>query len=159
MTQEAKFKKNPDFTASAVNLKNAPEVEKLLSELRVTQVRENDVMTKINEAIPVDLRLVLIGLQNNKKRLISEIEVAINLYGSYQDVPTGAYALKQRKVSLSYDPKLFRTKHPEFAPAVVIETVDTKKIDGLIKGGLLDKSALITEGVATESESFAYIIK
>ena len=81
------------------------------------------------------------------------------MYGSYQDLDKGWYAVKQRKVSKSYNAEAFEKTYPQFAPAVIIKTVDTTKLNGLIKGGLLAEDDLVDVHIIKESESFAYIIK
>ena len=71
----------------------------------------------------------------------------------------GWYALKQRKVSKSYKPEPFEKAYPQFAPAVIIKAIDTSKLTGLIKGGLVNEAQLEADGVLVCTESFAYIIR
>ncbi len=159
METESKTKKNMDYSASAVNLTNRPEVEEKLSHFRMLIAKSKELTEKASTYIPASITAELECIQHELDEDNKAIRVAIEIFGSYQDIATGSYALKQRKVSISYDPKELRTKHPAEAALVIEETVNATKINGLIKGGLLDAGMLKTEGITKETESFAYIIR
>lgn len=160
MTTENKSKRaNPDYSASAVNLINPLEVSVSLTLLKKLQ---ND-LALIEADIKLLLPLELISRRNKLQTKITEqeqgLKIAIETFGSYQDVEAGMYAVKQRKVSLSYDASCFESHYPELSPAVLVKSVNVKSIEGLMKGGLLDKARLESEGVIKVSEAFVYIIK
>lgn len=154
-----KAKKNTDYSASAVNLCNPVVIQEAHEVLRGIQQKKLDLQDRINACIPNELKVELANLEKEELSHINELKWQIDQFGSYQDLMAGFYALKQRKVSLSYDPNVLRIKHPKEAELVITEVVDSKKLDGLVKAGLLDKGSLITEGITKETESYAYIIK
>ncbi len=160
MVTEAKVtRKNTDYSGSAVNLVNPPELQDLLSRLHEAQGNANDIKARMDATIPPELIKANMQIQETIASLNTEIRTAIDKYGSYQDVVNGAYALKQRKITKSYNATAFETAYPQFAPAVIMKAVDVAKLNGLIKGGLITESALKTSSVMVESESYAYIIK
>ena len=158
MTQETKTKKNTDYSASAVNLTNHECFKGMFLALRDWQEKKAQLEAEL-KVRNAEIYQLLEGCDKEIFTITNDIKLSIDQYGSYQDLENGIYAVKQRKVSLSYDPKVLRIKHPKEAELVITEIVDSKKLDGLVKGGLLDKGALITEGIAKETESYAYIIK
>ncbi len=160
MTQtETKTRKNTDYSASAVNLTNPPELRDLLSRLHEAQGNANEIKDRIDALIPVDLLKASEQIADIIASLNADIRAGIEALGSYQDIINGAYAVKQRRISLSYDPKELRAWHPAEAELVIEESVNATRINGLIKGGLLDLRLLLSEGVARELESYAYVIR
>jgi len=163
MTTEAKTKKNTDYSASAVNLTNHMEVFNAISRIKVMQ-SDIEMLDATLHAYPEYEQMV--EKQQEMAVLRKEAEQLIEQYGSYQDTEKGWYGVKQRKVSVSYNAGIFEGKYPQFAPAVIIKAVDTTKLKGLIKGGLITEEELRQSwdgkggaSVVTETESFAYIIK
>jgi hypothetical protein len=152
-------KSNPSYEATAVNLKNA---EQLKTDLEIYH-DINEAIAKlgaeINAAIPQDLKDQLTVLEAHLKTSNDQIRADIDIYGSYQDVEKGWYAVKQRAVSKSYDPEVFEKVYPQFAPAIIIKCVDSVKLNGLIKGGLVTEADLKEKSVIRETESFKVIIK
>ena len=150
---------NIDYSKSAVNLTNPRELKDALGAQGERMLDLARLQEKIDACVPSELKVELANLQ---KEIVAEnegIRGYIDTLGSYQNVEAGMYAVKQRKVSISYDPQVFRAQYPDYAPAVIKETVDGTKLNGLIKGGLLTQEDLEKKGVSTKSESFAYIIK
>lgn len=152
-------RKNTDYSKSAVALLNPQVVEISLIQLNNFQRRLNEVNEAMTAAIPQNLKdeaQQLTDLIGNINKVIRE---QIESNGSYQNLDQGWYAVKQKKVSKSYDARVFKLAYPQYSPAVVIETIDTAKLTGLIKGGLITEDDLKTNGVVTETESYSYIIK
>ncbi len=150
--------KNPNYESSAEMLTN-PESVRLLLLMRLG-------LNSKREALQLELEMQNTDLINRIKDVDtalavnrSEIENTVKFEGGYQDVDAGLYALRQKRVTYTYDPVAFRREYPEFTPAVIKETVDTVKLGGLIKGGLLNMAALERDLVAVPSESFAFILK
>lgn len=152
-------KKNVDYSNSAVNLVNPDSVKIGLDSILILRDKLIEVQAKINECIPAELTLIENNLKAEMDRQITDLKGYIELDGSYQDLDRGWYAVKQRKVSKSYDAAVFKLAYPLYAPAVIIETMDTVKLGGLIKGGLIKEADLKTNGVVEEKETFNYIIK
>ncbi len=157
-----KVKKNIDYSNSAVNLTNPPQLRDALSRLHNAISRVNDLQAKIDVAIPPELSIAKSAECAIIDMLHADIRAWIEAYGSYQDVEKGVYALKQRKVSVSYNAVAFEAYYPQYAPAIIIKAIDTVKLKGLIKGGLMTEEELLTghaPPVAKENENFTYIIK
>lgn len=117
------------------------------------EMRNTDLMNKIKDTNA--------ALAANE----TEIKNAVLTDGGYQDVDAGLYALQQKRISYTYDAYRFEQRYPEYAPAVIVRAVDTIKLSGLIKGGLISMDALLTKGgpsneaIATEKPSFAFILR
>ncbi len=152
-------KKNTDYSASAVKLCNPPEVEGLLRELQNEQTALNQLQNQADASIPEAIKVSISATQVRVEILSKNIRQAIDDFGSFQNVDKGSYAVKQRKLSKSYNAESFEKTYPQFSPAVIIKAVDTTKLNGLLKGGLLDEARLEADGVLKISESFAYIIR
>lgn len=151
---------NIDYSKSAVNLNNPITIQPMLELLKGAQATLEERRAELKEKNK-ELMAEIERRETEISNLITEIKLEIDRAGSYQDLTNGFYAVKQRKVSYSYDPSRFETKYPEFAPAVIQKAVNAVKLNGLIKGGLLKMEDLLHPDiqVAKESESFAYIIK
>ena len=160
VTEKVETKKKPmDYTASAVALLNPNEVQEALCELNYLNKEVEKTQDIISALIPREFTETLTNLIKKREEVTQKIKDRVNTLGSYQNLDAGWYAVKQRKLSKSYDAAPFEQKYPQFAPAVIIKAVDTTKLNGLIKGGLLDEAQLEADGVLKISESFAYIIK
>lgn len=152
-------KKNMDYSKSAVNLTNPGELIPQLAVLLALKGSKEVITQEIQEAIPKELNQKLLDITAEIAKVEETIKETIEKFGSFQNVEKGVYALKQRKVSRSYDAGVFKLAYPTYAPAVIVETVDTVKLGGLIKGGLITEESLKINGVVEEKESFQYIIK
>ena len=89
----------------------------------------------------------------------AEIKNTVQIDGGYQDVAAGLYGLRQRRVSYTYNPAIFKEKFTTYASAVIKEVVDTEVLGGLIKGKLLYLDDLVRLSVATEKPTFAFVIR
>ncbi len=152
-------KKNPDYSATAVDLKNDVRVARLLESLLEAQENLTDLEGQANRCVPEGL---FTGI-SEKRKLIGELKnglrLAIEEWGSYQDIEAGHYAVKQTKVSqvLHVDP--FKEHYAQYVPAVIIETVSEAALAGLIKGKLIEEVDLRMFKVITEDVTYAFIIK
>lgn len=152
-------KRNTDYSKSAVNLTNPGELIPQLGVLLALKGSQEVITREIQEAIPKELNQKLLDITSEISKVETTIKESIEKYGSFQNVEKGIYALKQRKVTRSYDAGVFKLAYPQYSPAVIVETVDTVKLGGLIKGGLITEESLKINGVVEEKESFQYIIK
>ncbi len=147
------MKPGTDYSKSAIALKNPPEVLELLKTWAVLRDHHQKCIalaSQTPEAKREAGAFVEVVLAHN------ELKEAIDQAGSYQDIDFGLYAIKQQRVSVSYDPAKVRTAMPDYA-AIIEEHVPVDKIKGLLKG------KLITEAQAAECEvkitgSPAYVI-
>ncbi len=153
--REMTEKKNPDYELSAVNLINPPEVGALLVQLHDLQAKAKKYEESLQDTVAYqDLQLCLGAIS----ALTGHIKKMIDERGSYQDVQHGVYGVKQRKESISYKANLVRDwLDNKFARLVIVEAVDVKALDGLVKGKLVteDQAKLCGE----VKESFAFIIR
>jgi len=117
---------NIDYTKSAVNLKNPFTIQPMLEMLKGAQSVLAERKAELKERNK-DLVAEIERRETELSDLVTEIRLEIDRVGSYQDLETGLYAVKQRKVSYSYDASLFEDKYPEYAPAVIQKAVNTAK--------------------------------
>lgn len=154
-------KANPDYSASAVNLTNPPELAELLQEWRGSQRYLSQLNDTAKALIPDDLKAQIQIVGETVKVLGERIRGFIDRLGSYQDTDAGFYAVKQRRESIIYSVSATKAiLDPKLAALVIVETVDSKAIEVLVKGG---KGGLITAQQARDcgevKEAYAYVIR
>ena len=152
------LKRNPDYSASAVMLTNPPQVGDLLTKHR----RLGNEIEKIQGEIDHSIPQLLLDQRETVRKALSEtdklLRQAIDEFGSYQNVEYGEYALKQKRESLNYKPELVRQYAPsKVASFVLIESVDSKALDGLLKAGQLTLEQ--ARQCAEIDIKYAYIIR
>jgi len=145
--------KNADYSNSAVNLCNPPELHSLLCALSILEAEEFNLTVELERT---DTFQILKTKREEIASLLDTIRETIEAKGSYQDPDAGEYALKQRKLSVTYIAGRVREFLRDFADAVIEEVVNKKKIEGLRKGGLISPDDLARCSETTES--FAFII-
>jgi len=158
MTTESKQKKNTDYTNSAENLCNPGEVMDLLVQFHAEQAIKATLEGKLREQCSE----LVDGIAKSEEvisQIQKQIKEAIDQFGSYQDLESGEYAVKYRRMSKSYDVGAFKRNYPDFVPAVVTETLNVKAIEGLIKGKLLSEEALKLNKILSESPTYAFYIR
>ena len=151
-------KGNTDYTKSAVNLCNPKEVEEELAFLH----KKKDALEKVEAEIEILIPAKLKQTRDEIRRQIAETERGIrpiiDKCGSFQDLVRGWYGVKQKRENTLYSPILVRQQLPvALAQMVIEETVNNKKMSGLVEGGLVTKDQAKKCGVA--SDDFAYIIR
>ena len=155
--------KSIDYSASAVKMCNPDEVKDELAYLHNLNKEIQEVEDEIKKSIPDQLQIKLDMLRHSADDITKVLRERIEIYGSYQDLEQGWYAIKQRVVSKSYNAGIFKEQFPKFAPVVIVEIVNEKALTGLIKGGLISEVELygttIIPPVIKESETFRFIIK
>ena len=149
--------KNPDYTESAINLTNPEKVMALMSELALQQVTLESCQAKADALIPKKLRDEMAESERIIGVITGLVRDKVNEEGSYQDIELGIYAIAQRKVSVTYDPVRAKAAIPDYAKAVIKETVDKTAIKGLLKGKLISQAQV--DEFSDEDETTAYIIK
>lgn len=148
------MKPGTDYSNTAIALKNPPEVLELLKQWAVYRKHHQDC-ERIESETP-EAKRSLEAAEEMLKALF-KVKEAIDQQGSYQDVAFGLYALKQQRVSTSYDPELVRKHIPDFM-AIIEEHVANDKIKGLLKGKLITAEQLADCEVIT-TLSPAYIVE
>ncbi len=151
-------KRNPDYSASAVMLTNPPQVMVDLETIKGLNLQITDLRERIESLVPKELRDTLTSLQKDLDAASKGIREDIDEFGSYQDPDKGEYALKQKRESILYKPELVRQYAPsKVASFVIIESVDNKGLDALLKAGQITPE--VARQCGEVKESFAYIIK
>lgn len=155
MTTETKTRKVIDYTASAVDLRNDPLLSTKLYQLSIAQERVEEHQKALEAT---DAYKVLKTYQEASDKITAEIKQMIDTLGSFQDMGAGFYAVKQRRESIIYKPELVRQYAPsKVASFVLIESVDSKALDALLKAGQITPEQARQCGEV--KESFAYIVK
>ena len=158
MAEEKKTRQNPDYSGSAVGLTNPSQVKDLLAKYHNEVTQLTVLGEAIDKAIPQELKDQRDTLRKWHQETDKAIHQAIDDFGSYQDIESGEYAVKQRRESVTYKPELTKkVLEPKLASLVIVESVDSKALDGLIKGGLV--SATQARECGEVEESFAYLIR
>jgi len=155
MTTEAKTKAPQDYTNSAVNLCNPEQLRQLLTELHA---RQKD-LEEASAQIPHEIAVSIGRLGERVSDLQKKIRVAIDEQGSYQDIENGDYAVKYKRISKVFHTDPFKEHYPKFVPAVVVETINAKALEGIIKGGLIEEADLKMHKVITEDIGYAYYVR
>ena len=152
-------KKNPDYSASAINLCNPDEVGKALRNLYIAQGLleglEDQALDLVPQGLKDDIELSRLEVTGLNQTLRESIEH----FGSYQDVEFGHYALQQLKKSSVYHVEPFKEHFSKHVGSVVEETINKKALEGLVKGGLIEQGDLEMHKVVTYDETRAFIIK
>lgn len=155
---ENQTKRNPDYSASAVMLTNPPQVMDLLAKFKKETSSLGIISEEIDKAIPKELKDQRDILEKWHIETADALRKAIDEFGSFQDVDEGWYAVKQKRESVNYKPELVRQHAPaKVASFVLIESVDSKSLDALVKAGQLTPEQARQCGEV--KETFAYIIK
>lgn len=128
----------PDYSNSAIDLTNPNETKNLLLAWGKAR-RYNEECDRALAAITADLpeREALDKSLHLLNEAYAKVKEAIDRAGSYQDIPEGLYAIKQGRVSVTYDPVKVRAEMPEYAGGIIHETVRPEGIHGLLKGKLV----------------------
>lgn len=151
-------KRNPDYSASAVNLTNSSQVMDLLAKYHAEERVLSNLRQQAIDAVPKELQ-ELIALHTRTQFDIDKVlRQSIDEHGSFQNVDAGQYAIRQRRESIIYKPELVRCYAPsKVASFVLIESVDKNAMDAMIKTGQITPE--VAKQCGEVKESFAYIIK
>ena len=147
------MKPGTDYSNTAIALKNPPEVLELLKQWAVYRKHHYACVCIASETPEAKRSL---EAAEEMFKAFNKVKAAIDQQGSYQDVAFGLYALKQQRVTTSYDPELVRKHIPDFT-AIIEEHVASDKIKGLLRGKLITEEQLADCEVITPL-SPAYIV-
>lgn len=149
-------KKNPDYSNTAVNLCNPPEIGLKLMDYQNCQTKARTIEANL-QAYPEFQELQ--DCQKKLADLNAQIRSMVDAQGSYQDIENSFYAVKYVRKSKVYQVEPFKEHYAKYAPAVIMETINAKALEGLVKGGLIEEADLRMHKVFTEDISYAYVIK
>jgi hypothetical protein len=147
--------KAPADYSNSSEITNPVEVETLVTQLENLESKYNDLDSRL-QAYPEYNESQAVAKEVS--RIKAEIKTAIDKYGNFQDLARRLYGLKQTRISQQYHVFPIEAHYPQFAPAVIVKSVNTDAVKGLIKGGLLSEADLKSIQAITETENFAYII-
>jgi len=154
----AEDKKAPDYSNVAENLCNPPEVFELLKKLHEEQGHlegQRELLRSQNETLCKQIETT----EEIIAKLQEKIRAAVGIYGSFQDIGLGLYAVKYRRMHKEYNIPSFKEHFPEYIKAVIEESLNAKKLDGLVKGGLIKEEDLKHFRVVTEKPSYAFYVR
>jgi len=156
---ETKERKNPDYTASAKDLSSPEPTIKAYENWWASKTALEKAELEIEAKIPSELITARDNAQTAVQEAFNILKELVTDLGGFQNLETGEYALQQRKISRSYAVEPFKIHCGEYTPQVLIEAIDGKALESLIKAGKLKEDALKERGIIIEKETFAYIIK
>lgn len=148
-------KKNPDFSKTAVNLKNPPQVKALLYKLHEAQA----IQEKLLGQIPLKLKREIEVAKKNIAELTPQIKSAIEQFGSFQDVKAGVYGVCYKSPVKHYHTKALEEHFPKLVLLVIKEVLDTAELQKLIRGKVVSEDELLDHGVITLTDGFAHWIR
>jgi len=161
---QKKLKNAPDYTNSAENLCNPAEVMDLLAKLHAEETTKATLEGKVKKQC-AELVDSIARSGEVITQIIEQIRGAVDAYGSYQDIETGEYAVKYRRITKTYHVEPFKERFPKYVNAVVEEAINIKALEGLVKGGLIKEDELLKplmvdgQPVITETPQYAYFIR
>lgn len=147
--------KPKDYSESAVNLCNPIEVKALLDTLHDAQLK----LEELEGQRQAELEMEIGKVNKSIADLQANIREAIEKHGSYQDTEAEVYGVKYSRKSKVYHTEPFKEHYPKFVPSVVVETISSKALDGLIKGGLIPEADLRMHKVITEDVGYAFYVR
>ena len=152
------MKQNPNYESSAVMLTNPPQVMDLLTKYHRLGNEIERIQGEIDRGIPHILLDKREAVQKELSETDKSLRQAIDEFGSYQNTDSGEYALKQKRESITYRADLARQYLESKAlNMVLVESVNAKALDGLVKGGIVTPEQ--ARACGTIEEKFAYIIR
>ncbi len=137
----------------ATEYPNPKEVEQLLDNFHRLLADANDLRKQANE-LSGGLIEQALDLDAAASAVKEEIRDAVKEHGNYKDLSTGWEARIEARVSISYDPERFIEVAPDYAQACIVQQVDTTKVKGLLKGGLVTDDQLETATIRKVTEAF-----
>ena len=150
--------KPKDYTESAVNLCNPPQVEKLLDKLGTEEATLSQLEAELNESNG-ELVSKIAGQTAEITGLQLAIREAVEKHGSYQDLEKERYGIKYKRVSKVFHVEPFKEHYEKYVSAVVVETISVKALEGIIKGKLIEEADLKMHKVITEDVGYAFYVR
>ncbi len=151
--------KAKDFSESALNLKNPPEVKELLEQLSA----EEDHLHKLQEEfkqINPELADKIIAMSEKISERQQMIRTAVEEHGSYQDTETERYAVKYaRKTAVYGNIEAFKKSFPKFAELCIKEVIDITALNGQLKGKLITQEELEKAKVLTWDTGYSFYVR
>jgi uncharacterized coiled-coil protein SlyX len=149
--------KPKDFSESAVNLVNPPEVGEKLKELHQAQ---EDV--KLQEQLLSEIATYQLLKEAEQKvaDITAQIKAMVDKLGSWQSLEDETYAVKYARKTAVYDNLPSFKKHfPKFVELCVKETLDVNALKGQIRGKLITEAELEKTKVLTYETGYAFYVR
>ena len=130
-----------DYTKSAIDLKNPLEVRDLLLAYGKAKAETDAAQDKLDTVMAEMVEYQdMVEATKIADKAHADVKTGIEKCGSLQDIPAGFYALKQRRTSVTYSSSRVRELIPDYAKAILVEEVDARKFNSLVKGGLVSEA-------------------
>lgn len=151
--------KPKDFSLSAVNLCNPPEVKALLEKLSKAEASRN----KIEEEIKAS-NTVLAEQHQKHIKVISDLQnkirYAVEEKGSYQDTENERYAVKYASKTAVYSNlPSFKKNFPKFVELCIKEVLDTTALKGQVKGKLITEADLEKFKILSYDTGYSFYVR
>ncbi len=151
--------KPKDFTASAVKLTNAIEVEELLKKLAAEETTLKALELELSES-----NGPLVGKIAGQKAEVAGLQLAIREaveeHGSYQDQENERYAVKyERKTAVYGNLPSFKKNFPKFAELCIKEVLDVNALKGQVKGKLITEEELEKAKILTYDTGYSFYVR
>jgi len=150
--------KPKDFSESAVNLCNPPEVRQLLDSLSDEQGRLDFFESELKKN-NADLIKKISAQSERVAEVQTAIREAIKAHGSYQDLKGERYGVQYERKTPIYSLEPFKKNFPKFVELCVKETIDINALKGQVKGKLITEEELEKAGVLLYELSTAFYIR
>ena len=149
--------KPKDFTESAVNLVNPPEVGEKLKELHQAQ---EDVKLQEQMLSEIATYQYLKEAEQKVADITAQIKDMVDKLGSWQSLEEESYAVKYARKTAVYDNlPSFKKNFPKFVELCVKETLDVDALKGQVKGKLITEEQLERTKVLTFEIGHAFYIR
>jgi hypothetical protein len=147
-----------DYSRSAIDLNNAPEVRSLLTAYGKA-LADRDRAFAAHEAAIAEMPTYRDLARTTMEMSLAHqaVRAAVDQHGSLQDIDAGLYAIKQARASTGYSVSTVRELAPDYSRGIIVEQVDARKLLGLHKGGLITDDELQAMEIITPLAP-AYII-
>lgn len=156
--EEKALKKSPDYSSTAINLKNPPAVLVALEHLHECSAIADDIKGRIAALNPT-LQAEFLTACSNATDALQALKSLIGEQGSYQDLVLGHYALQFERTYLSYDVEKFKAAFPKLVPLVVEETVNIQALKGQLKAKTLTEESLKEANCVIEDIKPQYYVR
>ncbi len=149
-----------DFSQSAVNLVNPPEVKELLDQLSAEEATLKAIQDEIASHSPSELIAKGLTQAQVVGKIQADIRTAIEAHGSYQDTENERYGVKYaRKTAVYGNLPSFKKNFPKFVELCIKETIDVDALKGQVKGKLITEEELEKTKVLTWETGYAFYVR
>ena len=157
--EKEKKAKTSDYSATAINLCNPPEVRAKYDEWNQACALLKRAEDALAEATPELCKAVDMA-EDVIKKLRGELVVLIKEHGGYQDLERGEYALIYAAKTSEYQvTENFKSQYPKLVPLCIEEAINVASLKGCITGKHITEAELSKLGVITYKTKEVPVIK